>query len=316
MGEHIIRRDEALRRGLSDRELQRQCRTGAWERLRPGRFTDADAFADLDAYAQHRLLADAVAGAASPDAVLSHQSAAVLHGIHLWQTPLGRVHLTRDRPSGGSRSRRRHVHSQPLPAEDVTDVDGMQVTTPARTVVDLAATLGFEQAIVAADHALHCGAVDPAALAELRDAPRRASARVRRTLDLADGRSESVGESRSRVLFLREQLPLPDLQATLHSPRGVRLGRVDFLLDGVVGEFDGRIKYGRLVPDGQLPEDVLWREKEREDRIRDAGWQVVRWTWAELATPDVIVDRIRRALARAQRSEAPSGRVVRMPRVG
>ena len=54
----------------------------------------------------------------------------------------------------------------------------------------------------------------------------------------------------------------------------------------------------------------------RTDAIRDAGWQVVRWTWAELATPEVIVERILRALARARRSESPTGRVVRMPRIG
>lgn len=138
--------------------------------------------------------------------------------------------------------------------------------------------------------------------------------RVRRLLDLADGRSESVGESRSRALFVRDQLPLPDLQATLHSDGGIRLGRVDFLLDGVVGEFDGRVKYGRLVSDGERPSDVLWAEKGREDAIRDAGRQVVRWTWDELTTPGVVADRVRRAVARAGRAEPPSGRVTRTPR--
>lgn len=123
-------------------------------------------------------------------------------------------------------------------------------------------------------------------------------------------RSESVGESRSRALIIREQLPLPDLQATLVAASGTRLGRVDFLVDGVVGEFDGRVKYGRLVPRGQVPADVLWREKQREDAIRDAGWQVVRWVWDELATPDVIVDRWMRAFARARNSPPPTGRVV------
>lgn len=88
MGEHIIRRSEALRRGLTDRELQRQCRTGVWRRLHPGRFVHASAFLDLAADERHRLLAEAVLGVASPEAVLSHQSAAVVHGFDLWNTPL------------------------------------------------------------------------------------------------------------------------------------------------------------------------------------------------------------------------------------
>ncbi|MGW0177232.1 hypothetical protein ACWDUM_25690 [Rhodococcus sp. NPDC003322] len=316
MGEHIIRRTEALRRGATDRELQRQCRTGVWKRLHPGRFTHASAFLDLDAAARHRLLVEAVLDVASQEAVLSHQSAAVVHGFDLWNTTLSRVHLTRNRTSGGSCTARRHVHSLPLPPEDATTIDDLRVTTPARTVVDLAATLGFEQALVAADHAVHSRSVSLAGIAAALASDRKHAGRVRRVLDLVDGRAESVGESRSRALFIREQLPLPDLQATLHSERGVRLGRVDFLLDGVVGEFDGRIKYGRLVPAGELSEEVLWAEKKREDAIRDAGWQVVRWTWDELATPAVIVDRVMRAVARARRSEPPLGHVVRMPRIG
>ncbi|MGW5075947.1 hypothetical protein [Rhodococcus sp. NPDC004095] len=316
MGEHIIRRAEALRRGATDRELQRQCRTGVWNRLHPGRFTHASVFLDLDAEARHRLLVEAVLDVASREAVLSHQSAAVVHGFDLWNTALSRVHLTRNRTSGGSCTSWRHVHSVPLPPEDVTTVDDLRVTTPARTVVDLAATLGFEQALVAADHAVHSRSVSLAGIAAALASDRKHAGRVRRVLDLVDGRAESVGESRSRALFIREQLPLPDLQATLHSEKGVRLGRVDFLLDGVVGEFDGRIKYGRLVPAGELSEEVLWAEKKREDAIRDAGWQVVRWTWDELATPAVIVDRVMRAVARARRSEPPLGHVVRMPRIG
>ena len=314
MGEFIIRRAEALRRGATDRELQRQCRTGAWKRLHPGRFAHAATFLDLDVDARHRLAAEAVLDVASPEAVLSHQSAAVVHGFDLWNTSLSRVHLTRNRSFGGSVSPRRHVHSLPLPPEHVTTLDGLRVTTPARTVVDLAASLGFEQALVVADHALHTGAVTRATLAAALAPDRKHVSRVRRLLDLADGRSESVGESRSRALFVRDQLPVPDLQATLHSDGGIRLGRVDFLLDGVVGEFDGRVKYGRLVPDGERPSDVLWAEKRREDAIRDAGWQVVRWTWDELTTPGVVADRVRRAVARAGRAEPPSGRVTRTPR--
>jgi len=52
-----------------------------------------------------------------------------------------------------------------------------------------------------------------------------------------------------------------------------------------IGEFDGRVGYGRLVRPGQSPADAVYEEKLREDAIRDTGRQVVRWTWPELDRP-------------------------------
>ncbi len=57
-------------------------------------------------------------------------------------------------------------------------------------------------------------------------------------------------------------------------------------------EFDGRMKYASGDP------SVLWAEKRREDRLREAGYIVIRVTWADLKEPARIVARIRRALAR------------------
>ncbi|RVW01725.1 type IV toxin-antitoxin system AbiEi family antitoxin domain-containing protein [Rhodococcus spongiicola] len=313
MGAHIIRRDEALRRGAADSQLQRLCHKGSWYRLRPGVYTPREQFAALDARERHIILATAALHASSPDAVLSHQSAAALHGLDLWNTPMKAVHLTRNRRSGGRRTGHRHVHSAALDSDEVTTIDGLRVTTVARTVVDLARSLPFEQAVVAGDHALHTKRCTFRDLEASR--PQSARRKVARVSSQLDGRSESVGESRSRVLMIREQLPIPDCQANLYAPDGVHLGRVDFLFEefGVVGEFDGRIKYGRLVPDGQVPADVLWAEKTREDAIRAAGWQVVRWGWNELSTPHVVVQRIRDAFERARLSPPPRGRVEHTP---
>lgn len=63
-----------------------------------------------------------------------------------------------------------------------------------------------------------------------------------------------------------------------------------------VGEFDGAQKYGRLLKPGQPPGDAIDQEKVREDRIRELGWHVVRWTWSDLEHPQGLGDRIRRAL--------------------
>ena len=69
--------------------------------------------------------------------------------------------------------------------------------------------------------------------------------------------------------------------------------RVDFAWPdvGVVGEFDGRIKYGRQLA-GSDPHGVVFAEKLREDALRRAGWTVVRWTWADLKSPRRLVQRL------------------------
>lgn len=74
-------------------------------------------------------------------------------------------------------------------------------------------------------------------------------------------------------------------------------GRCDFgwREHGVVGEFDGKIKYQRDGYGGLHPEQVVWREKLREDRMRATGLGMVRWTTVDLAHPQ----RFRRMLLSA-----------------
>ena len=66
-----------------------------------------------------------------------------------------------------------------------------------------------------------------------------------------------------------------------------------------IGEFDGKIKYGRLLKPGQRPEDVIFEEKLREDALRDVGSQVVRWQWRDLYRRGRLRERVLRAFARA-----------------
>ena len=110
---------------------------------------------------------------------------------------------------------------------------------------------------------------------------------ARQAVALADPRCESVGETRSRLL-LRALPGAPRVrsQHEIRDHRGKLVARVDFLVgDRVVVEFDGRVKYGM---DGRRPEDDLWAEKRREDRLRARGPRVCRWTWLDLATPATL----------------------------
>ena len=100
-------------------------------------------------------------------------------------------------------------------------------------------------------------------------------------------------------------------KARCSNPAGRRIGRVDFHFDGIVlGEFDGRVKYGRLLKPGQSPGDAVFAEKQREDALRDLGFQVVRWTWDDLEAPGQVAERVRRAIARAA---MPRGWVTQAP---
>jgi predicted transcriptional regulator of viral defense system len=144
--------------GFDDRELRRMrrdgtllpVRRGAYVRERPAERTRDD---------QHRELVFATALQLHDAAVISHGSAAVLHGLPIWQTAIDRVHVTRNRNSGGNRRAVVHVHTAPLTERDMTTIDGVTVTSLARTVLDLCRTVPIEQAVAAGDRALAFGLV-------------------------------------------------------------------------------------------------------------------------------------------------------------
>ena len=251
---------------------------------------------------RHRAVIRATLSALTVPGVLSHASAALLHELPLWRVPLQRVHVTREPPTSGTGSRRLHLHVARLPTDDITALDGIALTDVTRTVVDLARAVPFESAVVTADAALAKKATTVERLRRCLDrmGPVPGTRRAARVVEFADRRSGSVGESRSRVLFHRLDIPAPSLQLEVRRGNGDFVGRSDFGWEefGTLGEFDGRVKYGRLLRPGQSAGDAVYDEKLREDALRDLGWQMARWTWPELETPDVIRQRLARAFSR------------------
>jgi hypothetical protein len=221
----------------------------------------------------------------------------------LFAASLARVQVTRGEIPGGKMRSMIQLHAAPLDPSDVVGIDGVAVTALARTVADLARSLSFEQAVVTGDAALRQGLQRGEiedCLARMRRWP--GVIQARRVIGFLDGRSESPGESRSRVGFLISGISSPELQHEVYNDRGVLIGRTDFawIELGTLGEFDGKTKYGRLLKPGESPDDAVYREKLREDALRGAGWQVVRWTWADLARPQDIAGRLRQAFARSR----------------
>lgn len=302
--------------GLTKFEISSELRRGNLLRVRRGAYTSLD---DSDPARSHRRLLDATLAQTHPGAVVSHASAAVLHGLPAPHSALERVHLTRDRHGGGQRRSWVQVHGHRLDPADVWTVDGVAVTSPARTVVDLACTLRVPDAVAIGDVALRQGLESGDLLAVLeRIGSRRGIASARRSVELIDGTSESYGESVSRVLLQEHGVVAPVPQVSVWDRRGTFVGRVDFAWPGlgVIGEFDGRVKYGRELEPDQDVAEVLWGEKRREDLLRELGWLVVRWVWADLRHPQDWLERLARALERGHRQSSPAGSWTTSARLG
>ncbi|GAA4698283.1 hypothetical protein GCM10023215_40840 [Pseudonocardia yuanmonensis] len=146
-------RRSLLDEGFTAAEIRRMRATGALAPVRRGTYADpADERLEMPE-ARHTLLVHATVPLLAKGSVVSHASAAVLHGLRLWAVRLDRVHVTRDATSGGRTSRRFHLHTARLREDEVVESDGVAVTSLARTAVDLARTLPYEQAVVAVDSA-------------------------------------------------------------------------------------------------------------------------------------------------------------------
>jgi hypothetical protein len=301
--ERILLRRDLIADGRSDEELARLVRSSQLVRVRRGAYLDGQL--PTAAVARHALQIAATVADLRRPAVVSHQSAAVLLGLPLWGAPLDQVHITRRPRASSQTTGPLRCHVARLRDDEVKTVGSHTVTDVARTVLDLARSLPFEPAVVTVDAALHEGLLSLSVLQQrLMDiAGTRGSRHAARVVAFADGRSESVGESRSRVLLHKLGLAPSALQLRITDSEGSFLGRSDFAWEEqrVLGEFDGRIKYGRLLRPGQDPGDAVFEEKRREDAMRDAAWEVVRWTWSDLSVPAALGQRVQRSLDRGVR---------------
>ena len=286
--------------GLSGTDLRGMRRNGQLEHLRRGAYACS---APPDEQASHLLLVRATLSLLTSDVCVSHTSAALMHGLPWWGSGLSCVHVTRSARGGGRRDPLVHVHPARLEADDRVELDGIAVTSPARTVADCLRMLPFRRAVALGDAALRLGLNRGALDLQLkRAAGRTGVGAARRAAAFIDGRSESVGESYSRVVLHEIGLPPTDLQVLVHEDSGRLVGRCDFgwKESRTLGEFDGKIKYGRLLADGEQPGEVVFGEKVREDRLRDLGNEVVRWTDADLQRPATLQARLVRAFARGE----------------
>ncbi|KQR02898.1 hypothetical protein ASF72_06795 [Arthrobacter sp. Leaf141] len=292
----LLSRDR-LSHDLTPNELAKRVKAGALVRLRHGVYTEGPRWRTLAPWEQYRLTVQAAAETFQKPTVFARRSAASVWGIPFvgYSHPVAALTLKND----GGRSRcgvQRHFAGGA--GLQVVQREGLLVTSRLRTVLDLAAFLPFAEAVPAMDHVLR---PDPAhslpalTKAELEDAvgatySAAASRRIRAVLGFADPLSESVGESLSRAVIHLAGFEAPILQQRFSDAGGL-VGYVDFCWkwSRVVGEFDGETKYVKQeYLRGKTVSQVVVAEKNRENRIRALGFDVVRWDWAELRRPGAL----------------------------
>ncbi len=296
---------QAYAAGHQHEELQRLRKDQVIHSVRRGVYAVRPTYDALDPLGRHRVDTQALLLSIKAPAALSHETGGVWVGLPLLQPTLDLLHLTRPELPASRTEAGVHHHPGSLPPGHVREVDGVRVTSAARTAIDIARTRDFATGLAAVDSALRSGATED----EVREvlfccASWPGALGASRAVSRADGRAANPGESLSRAVLLEARLDPTDLQVPVRDAGGL-VGYADlgWLPRKVLGEFDGRAKYG-LAPDS--PAEALWREKRREDRLRGLGFEVVRWTWSDLLVPGRVPAMVRAALSRAAEREQPS----------
>lgn len=291
----VVTTSELSRSGLSRKGIAFLVQSGELISLDRGVYIAAELAGRLKLLPGGETLirASAALATSGPGAVISHHTAARLHGLDLLDAP-PQVTVTRA-PGEGSRSGKTglHVHVARLPASHVGSRLAIPLTTVARTVADLARSEDFRGGVVVADSALHKQLATKARLQQmLAELPRsRGARRAAQVVEFSDGRSESALESIARVAFRDCGLPPPDLQVQLGDDDF--LARVDFYWweFTTVVEVDGAMKYD--------DRNAAMRQLRRDAKLRHAGFEVEHFNWQEITqTPDKVAATIRVAFRR------------------
>ncbi|MCR8670852.1 hypothetical protein [Agrococcus sp. HG114] len=282
MGMHILGRSDATD------GTTRPDRDPSLVRLRRDAYVDAEAWAAAHADERFRARVRAVAATRSAP-VFALQAGLALEGLPFGVAP-DVVATIGGMSTSGRRSGVAHTHVA-LDDADVVAPPG----EPARLALpyllaDVARRLPQHVAVSALDAALAAGRVEREALQEAlaRQSP-RGRRRAAWVIGFADGRSESPGESLSRVTIHRIGAPRPDLQVRVRTAAaGDRW--LDFCWQRpgrrpLAGEFDGALKYGIVAQrSSRSGVDALVEEKRREDALRETH-DVARWMWADALAP-------------------------------
>lgn len=302
-------RAEALTAGISGRRLDGLLGRGDLTRVASGVYALPTPWEASPPWDRHLGLARA-AVRATPDAIVSHASAAALLDLPMPPRPPHRATMTLlDDSRTSVDDGWRQFHRGHTPPPHIVVDRGHPYLVPARTVIDCMREMWPGDALAVLDAALGRGLVTGPQLLDMRRHQRRwpGIAVADRILRLGNGLRETWFESKSAWVMADWGLPLGIPQVIVTDSSGRFVGRVDALWPelGVVGEADGQGKYLLdATATGRPPDEVAARavlaQAHRETRLRDLGLEVVRWGPDDLAAPLTVAERFHAAVARAR----------------
>jgi hypothetical protein len=201
-------------------------------------------------------------------AVVAGQSAAALLGAK-WVDPLAPAELAYDnrRPPALIA-----VHTETLVDDEVTEVDGVAVTNPARAAFDIgrrASRLLALQRLDALTNATDVKVIEVETVAAHHRGARDVS-RLRSVLPLVDGGAESPQETRTRLALVDAGFPIPRTQIPVLGPGGYLIARVDMGWEEwrVGVEYDGAQHWTDAI---QRSRDI-----DRLAELADSAWTIIR----------------------------------------
>ena len=291
----VVTRSQLLRAGISQQIVKRRLKSRFLRPLHRGVYV-------VGTCTTPEARALAAAYACGESAVVSHEVAAQLTGLMRPSRRGGggnrapahagdnsqRVAVSLasgDRRRPGVRTHR--IGS--LPADEITTVDGIPVTTPARTLLDLAGVVSsreFEQALIEAVARKLTSREEIITILERH--PRHPGATLLRAT-LGSGAPtpvRSVAERRFLALVKKARLPKPEVNVTVEGCE------VDFLWRSqrLIVEIDGRAYHST--------NDRFENDRRRDRALIAAGYRVIRITWRQLMDePMLVAVQVAQALA-------------------
>lgn len=279
----VVSRRQLLDSGIGGGAIDHRLATGRLHRIRRGVYLVGHAVPPRLAREMAALLS------CGSGAVLSHWTAARIWRLFANEADSGEIDVTIPGRDPGTKPGIRIHRTRALDSRDVREIEGLPITAPARTLLDLAgetSSRAVERALAEAEgrHLVNRRELT----AVLARADRHRGTATLRTILAADRRpalTRSEAEERLLALIRSAQLPPPDLN--------VRLGRheVDFLWreEGLVVEVDGfAFHSSRFAFD---------RDRLRDAELQAQGWRVMRVTWRQIVDqPAAVVALIAAAL--------------------
>ena len=296
----VFTRADARACGYPDPDIDSLLDTGGWRRIRPGTYAERRSLILVTDEVLHLRKVHRVLRSGGPDVYASHQSAAALHALPLWGLDLSCVHVTAPAGRAGCLGGvHRHIRDPVGPGIQLWNK--LRMVSPARAIVEVAATAPRTPAVVLTEAALYAGLVTRRSLK--RAVHEHGDERTLEVLSHACTDSASVAESRLRFILTEAGFPAPSTSPVPDSvapdPADPEISSLWFPEERSVLEFEPRFPF--WCDDFEPDEGESRAPTPISDPSAPQPVESCWISWADLNDPPVVIDRVRATFTRASR---------------